>query len=180
MSRALYLSNMELSSFLTSSFPGQTLAGIRIFDLPKEIDSWTLLMLQKMPNPQPLLQKHPKNINVLGQEGETSSLPSAYHLMTHTWTSSRQWKYINFSELSLQQSRTTNSPQQQSLGLHLSKLKLALLPWDMWRRPSMLLINKTHDLPEMEKLHSFYVVNWKATRTWILQKLLRRPSQFNY
>jgi hypothetical protein len=159
LSRAHNLSNSELSSFLTSSFPEQTPAGITIYDLPKEILYWTSLMLQKLPKQPPSFQAHQENINDLGQDGSSSCPQLEYHPTTPSWITSQHQRNTNSSVPSSQQLETTNSPILNKIDLRLSNPSLALLPWDMWHRPSQLLIDKTQDLPVMENLPLFYAGN---------------------
>jgi hypothetical protein len=158
LSRAHNLSSSELSSFLISSFPEQTPAGITIYDLPKEILYWTFLMLQKLLKQPPSYQAHQENTNDPGQDGFVSCPQSEYQTTTLSWTISQDQRNTNYSAPLLQQLETTNSPTNQ-LDLRQSNPSLALPPWDMWHRPSRLLTDKTQDLHVMENLHLFYADN---------------------
>jgi hypothetical protein len=117
LSREHEISNEHLVLSLTSSYPTQTPAGLKICHLPREVSSWICLMLLQLPKQTPARQPPHRSTPDPGTAGSVSSRPSESTHQTPSWTDSTQEPNISSSAHSWQPSDQTPSQIAKSVDL---------------------------------------------------------------
>jgi hypothetical protein len=163
----------KLTSILCLHFPQQMPTHFEISPLPREISSWLISLLQRLPVNEQLQEEHKTTNLALG--ADERNIASQLDVKTSSWTASPSKSEFSCLEPLLWLSEADNS-QMKKLE-HWLRAQ-SEVPSQMWYRPSGRWGDRIQLKMQTTSLASFYCNNFGHSEMTIPKKNNKRPSPF--
>ena len=165
-------SDEELTHILRTFVPSQVPEHFEIVQLPNEISSWLISLLQKLPVKEQLREKHTRTKLGRGVAGSSGANPSVSEI-----SSSHPSIEQTESPSSAPLPRLCDKPDiRDQLGIHWLRAQ-SEVPFHLWFRPSGTMECQTQQGTMMGNLADFYLANSEGTETKTQNQNNKKPSQ---
>ena len=162
----------ELTKHLRTSVPSQVPKHFKIVPLPKEISSWLISLLQKLPVKEQLRERHTRTKLGRGGDGKLTVTPLESSKMSSS-TISRNLKGSNSWEPSPW--LCVEDDFQDQLMTPWLKAQ-SEVPFHMWHRPSEKMTGQIQQEMRTVSFEEFYHANSGCSKTMIQTRSNKKPS----
>eukprot|EP00957_Ditylum_brightwellii_P201516 15326034-Ditylum_brightwellii.AAC.1 len=151
----------ELTKCLQTFVPSQMPSHFRIVPLPKEISSWLISLLQRLPVKTQLQEKHKRTSLGHGTDGSTGVNPLASSMISFLTGSQDTSASISLEPLPWLSVADDFRDRLSTPWLRAQ----SEVPCHMWHRPSGITTDQTQQRMKMENLADFYIANSVHSKT---------------